>query len=135
MNRNETGWNNSSEAREAGGNGNQDRHLNEDALLDQLYGLQDHRAHLEHCMDCSARWQDIQERRAKLAPAVEIPSELLWAQRRKIHARLGQERGNRLAWAPALAAAGLLAIGALVYRPAAPVPQHADANDAQIFAE
>jgi hypothetical protein len=41
-----------------------------------------------------------------------------------------------MTWAPALAAAALLAIGIAVYRPApAPAPLRPDAADAQLFAD
>jgi hypothetical protein len=105
------------------------RHLSDDDLLDQLYGLGENNAHLESCGDCARRWSELQERRARLAAAENVSFDLLAAQRRKIYARLGKRPGGSMKWVPAVAAAGLLAIAALVYRPPAPVrPNPADAD-------
>jgi len=115
--------------------GQSGQHLSEDALLNQLYGLNDHRPHLERCDECSARWRDLLERRSRLTAEVEVPNEFLWAERRKIYARLGQERPSGARWAPAWAAAGLLAVAAFLYHPAAPAPERSDSTDAQLFSE
>jgi hypothetical protein len=79
-----------------------------------------------------------------------VSSDFLAAQRRKIYARLGEAPRARMAWAPALVAAGLLVIcGVAVYRPlSAPAPgvvkfashdspraAQPDAADAQLFSE
>lgn len=114
-------------------------HLKTDDLIDRLYGLENVSAgeHLDNCSDCRNRWNEMLRVRAELASPAPVSNEFLAAQRRNIYARLGQERKTRMAWAPALAAAALLAIGVAVYRPAA-TPSHLaqpDAADAQLFAD
>jgi anti-sigma factor RsiW len=114
-------------------------HLNKDQLLDRLYGIADGQdlrlwdLHLEDCAECAQRLSEMREMQAALAANPDVSSDFLAAQRRKIYARMGEQpRANR-AWAPALAAACLLAIGIVIYRPAAPL--HTDSQDAQLFAE
>ena len=109
-------------------------HLQTDQLIDQIYGLADS-THLRECAECSARWRAMQARRKELAPAGPVSNEFLAAQRRTIYARLGQPAPHRLRWLPALAAAGVLAIMALVYKPSAPPAAHPDPGDAQLFSE
>ena len=110
-------------------------HLSDDALLDRLYGLGSDDSHLHNCEECTERWNAMLERRSQLAPEVAVSNEFLWAQRRKIYARMGEESPSPLRWVPAFAAAALLAIGVLVYHPATPAPQQIDSNDAQLFSE
>lgn len=122
-------------------------HLSDDALLDRLYGLggndslasDDSRvsddSHLHSCQECTERWNAMLERRSQSVSEVAVPNEFLWAQRRKIYARMGEESPSPLRWVPAFAAAALLAIGVLVYHPATPAPQQIDSNDAQLFSE
>jgi len=111
-------------------------HLSDDQLLDGLYGLADHAGHLESCPECAGRWSEMRERRASLAEPLEVPYDMLAAQRRKIYARLGEEPRTQMKWIPAVAAACLLAAGVFLYRPA-PVaaPTHTIAADAQLFSE
>lgn len=109
-------------------------HLNDDQLLDRLYGVADD-PHVESCGECSARYREMELRRAELAEPQAISAEFLAAQRRKIQARLEQRPSLGLKWAPAFAAAVAIAIGLLVYRPAKVSAPAADANDAQLFAE
>lgn len=116
-----------------------DGHLKTDELIDRLYGLDDASSgkHLEGCADCRNRWNEMLRMKSELASPAPVSSEFLAAQRRNIYARLGEERKARMAWAPALAAAALLAIGVAVYRPAS-TPVHLiqpDATDAQLFAD
>lgn len=120
-----------------------DGHLKTDDLLDRLYGLEDHRAvdqdaHLESCVDCRGRWEEMRRMKSRLAAVGPVSSDFLAAQRRKIYTRLGEEPRTRLTWAPALVAALLLAIGVAVYHPAstpAPLrPAQSDA-DTQLFAD
>lgn len=130
-------------------------HLSTDELVDRLYGLEDHGvgeqdAHLESCRDCQARWEEMRVIRAVVSTPKHVSSDFLAAQRRKIYARLGEAPRTRMAWAPALVAAGLLVIGGVaVYRPlSAPAPgavkfaiydspraAQPDAADAQLFSE
>jgi hypothetical protein len=117
-------------------------HLKADELLDRLYGLnsdvaQD--AHLESCADCRRHWNEMRSMKATFSVPVPMSNDFLAAQRRKIYARLGEEPRTKLAWAPALAATALLAIGIAVYRPVTPPAQHhvaqPEAGDAQLFAD
>jgi predicted anti-sigma-YlaC factor YlaD len=116
-------------------------HWKTDDFLDRLYGLDqvgvsDRDAHLESCADCRNRWSEMRRKKTVLSKAAPVSSDFLAAQRRKIYSRLDEQPRTRMAWAPALAAAALLAIGIAVYRPAAtPASQHLDAADAQLFAE
>lgn len=134
-------------------------HLKTDELVDRLYGLEDRRvdqgrgeqdAHLASCRDCQARWEEMRVIRAVVSTPEHVSSDFLAAQRRKIYGRLGEAPRTRMAWAPALVAAGLLVIGGVaVYRPlSAPAPHvvkfashdasrtaRQDASDAQLFSE
>ncbi len=128
-------------------------HLKTDELVDRLYGLEGHGtgeqdAHLASCADCRDRWEEMRATRAAVSAAETVSGDFLASQRRKIYARLGERPRTRMAWAPALAAVALLAIGVAVYRPgSAPAPGLAnfanhdsrpaqtDAADAQLFSE
>ena len=110
-----------------------DRHLSDDQLLDRLYGLAEHDPHLEACGECARRWSELRQRRATMAAPEEVSFDVLAAQRRKIYARLGERPRGQMKWVPAVAAAGLLAIGALLYSPEAPL--HPEPADAQLFSE
>lgn len=122
-------------------------HLNDEQLLDRLYGIADpgaHDHHLAGCDTCSARWEAVQARKAELAAPPEVATDVLAAQRRAIYARVGERPRSSYRWAPAVAAAGLIVGAFLVNRPmteppTAPLhvtaPAHSDAADAQLFAE
>jgi hypothetical protein len=116
-------------------------HLNDDALLDGLYGLTDHEPHLRECAICAQRFDQLQRKRESLAGAVDLSTDVsgdfLAAQRRKIYERLEQPEPKRLRWAPALAMACLVAVGALVYHPSTPPApqQHGDVSDSQLFSD
>jgi hypothetical protein len=125
-------------------------HLKTDELVNRLYGLEGHggeqKAHLASCLACRARWEEMRIIRGVVSTPETVSSDFLAAQRRKIYARLGEEPRTRMAWAPALAAVALLAIGVAVYRPlSAPGFPHSgnhdsraaqtDAGDAQLFSE
>lgn len=110
-------------------------HLSDDQLLERLYGAAAH-PHVESCEECSARYGELERRRAELAEAAPVAADFLAAQRRRIYARLERQARWRLKWAPAAAAALALAIGFAVYRPEAPKPAvHPDSGDAQLFSE
>jgi hypothetical protein len=115
-------------------------HLSEDELLDAVYGIagSDADAHLHSCADCTQRLHEWQEKRASAAASIEIPSEFLAAQRRKIYERIENPPRKRWLWAPGLAAACALAVGIFVYRPAPqeqPVNKPAEISDAQLFGD
>jgi hypothetical protein len=116
-------------------------HLSDDALLDGLYGLTDHEPHLRECAICAERFSEWRRKRESLAGAAglstEVSSDFLAAQRRKIYERLERPESKRLRWAPALAMACLMAVGALVYHPATPPApqQRGDVSDSQLFSD
>ena len=114
-------------------------HLSEEALLDAVYGIAGNAAdaHLRRCADCAQRLQEWHEKRAAAVESVEIASDLLAAQRKKIYERIERPSRKHWLWAPGLAAAGALAIGIFVYHPA-PKEQprrNAEISDAQLFGE
>lgn len=118
-------------------------HLNDDALLNALYGLTGNEPHLRECTICAARFNEFRRKRESLAAAdvsLDVSSDFLAAQRRKIYERLEQPERKRLRWAPALAMACVVAVGVVMYHPAyrqttPPVPQRADVSDSQLFAD
>lgn len=114
------------------------QHLDDNELLDHLYGLGENGEHLETCSDCARRWRALYGQRARIVAPEEIPMDLLAAQRRKIYSRLGERPHKPLKWVPALAAAGLLAAGLFIYRPVVyqpPQASHPDIADAQLFSD
>ncbi len=126
------------------------QHLNDDELLARLYGLGEGHAHLgahlEECPECAGRLAAMELRRADSAaeaPANPVSSDFLAGQRRAIYARLEQPAPLRVRWAPAVAAATLLAVGVLMYHPThAVVPHRAPApvarpelSDDQLFSD
>jgi hypothetical protein len=119
-------------------------HLNDQELLDRLYGLADPGEHLSSCSDCSTRWEEMRARKAQLSAAPEVSADFLAAQRRAIYARLGERPRSNYRWVSAVAAAGLIVGVFFVNRPVAPLPDTktqihsaapSDAGDAQLFAE
>jgi len=118
-------------------------HLSEDTLLDAVYGIaaDDADAHLRRCPDCAQRLQEWHEKRAATAERVEISSEFLAAQRRKIYERIERPSRKRWLWAPGLAAACALAVSVFVYHPvvqrATPQVQSAEVeiSDTQLFGD
>jgi hypothetical protein len=108
---------------------NAHEHLSDDVLIGALYGLADVEAPVRECAQCASRWDELQEKRAVLCAPMEIPAEVLAAQRRQIHRAI--EHPLRARWehsppprwaAPAMAAAAacLLAIGVHVHHPVTP---------------
>jgi hypothetical protein len=116
-------------------------HLDDDALLDALYGLADNEPHLRECAICAQRFNEWRRKRESLAGAAgvstDVSSDFLAAQRRKIYERLERPEPKRLRWAPALAMACLVAVGVLVYHPATPPApqQRGDVSDSQLFSD
>jgi anti-sigma factor RsiW len=116
-------------------------HLSDDAFLDALYGLTDGEPHLRECPMCAQRLSEWRRKRESLTAAadvsVDVSSDFLAAQRRKIYERLERPEPKRLRWAPALAMACLVAVGVLVYHPATPPApqQRADVSDSQLFSD
>lgn len=112
-------------------------HLNDDALLDALYGLSDGEPHLRECAMCAQRFSEWRLKRQSLAETVDVSGDFLAGQRRKIYERLERPEPKRLRWAPALAMACVVAVGVLVYHPATPPApqQRADVSDSQLFSD
>lgn len=116
-------------------------HLSDDALLDAVYGLTENEPHLHECAICAQRFSEWRRKRESLAGAAglstEVSSDFLAAQRRKIYERLERPESKRLRWAPALAMACLVAVGALVYHPATPPApqQRGEVSDSQLFSD
>lgn len=93
-------------------------HLSQEELVDQVYGLGGRDAHLLECPDCSHRFEALLAAKGQTRPE-EIPlsAEFLAEQRRAIHARIERSGNMTARWAPALAAAFLLAIGVFLFYP------------------
>ena len=112
-----------------------DKHWSDEELVARLYGVGPVDDHLDTCESCARRWDAVRSRYESLATAgVEVSETFLAAQRRAIHARLGEKR-HRLprVLVPVLVTVLLAAI-LIVYRPApAPPPQAEKATDAQLF--
>lgn len=105
-------------------------HLNDDELLERLYGLGDG-GHLDECRECAGRLAAMELRRAdSAAEGNQVSNGFLGRQRRAIYSRLEQPAPARLRWAPALAAATLLA-AVLIYHPSRPASQRAPAPAAR----
>jgi hypothetical protein len=121
------------------------QHLNDNELWARLYGLGEDHAHLDQCPECSGRLAAMELRRADSAaeaPASPASSDFLAGQRRAIYARLEQPAPLRVRWAPAVAAATLLAVGVLMYHPTRPAPHRVPApaarpelSDEQLFSD
>jgi hypothetical protein len=109
-------------------------HLTTDELVDHLYGVASSQ-HVEDCADCSARLEQLIERRAMATESVPVAHDFLAAQRRNIYARMGQSPQTRMKWVPALAAAVCLVVaGVSAWRPAAQVAKP-EIDDAQLFSD
>jgi hypothetical protein len=118
------------------------RHLTNDELMNQLYGVGGPKEglHLAECVDCTHRYAAFERKRAEMAAgsAVELGPSDLAAQRRAVYARLGDVPQKQAHWTPALAAAALLALALILYRPSTPVisrpapPAHADLSPAEL---
>jgi hypothetical protein len=110
-------------------------HLSDDQFIDRLYGIEGGpESHLESCAECLERWEAIQQRRAEVVTRVPVSPAALGEQRRQVLERLEPPRWrSRRVWAPALAAALLIAAGLAWYRPTeppAPAPEPAAAEAA-----
>lgn len=98
-------------------------HFSDDQLIDRLYGIGGGPdSHLQSCAECLERWEAIQQRRAEVVARISVSPALLGEQRSRVLARLESSHGRPLLlWAPALAAALLIAAGLIWYHPAEPV--------------
>lgn len=111
-------------------------HLTDDQLIARIYGVSEDEEHIAECAECASRLERFERRRAELARPAEASAEFLAAQRRAVYARMDGGSRRLWKWIPAAAAAFVIAVGLLVYRPAAPAPAPTpDAADAQLFSE
>src|SRR5271168_4448459 len=98
-------------------------HLNQDDLLDRLYGLGESGiAHLRECPECTSRFEALERRRTEVVAedGAESPvsNEFLVKQRRAIYHRLDQAPAVAARWAQAaLGVAFLLVMGVFLVRP------------------
>jgi hypothetical protein len=111
-------------------------HLNDDVLIDGLYGLIDVEERIGACLPCASRWSELQEKHAALAVPMEVAPEVLAAQRRNIYARIEHPfKSAPLRWAaPVMAAVAVcvLAIGVVAHHPVTDVhPAPAPASETQ----
>ena len=115
---------------------NERGHLNEDVLLDAIYGIAraDAQAHAEACPECAARLKDWRQR-AQTAASSEISSEFLATQRRSIYARIENPPRRLWWWVPGLVAAAALIVGIVVDQPrhSKATVAHSEVSDAQLF--
>ncbi len=98
-----------------------DKHYSDDELVARLFGLGPTDTHLESCDLCSRRWVQVRDLHQRChSGVIDVPAELLAAQRRAVYARVERKpRKWRLSWAPVPIAAALLLLLALaVFRPA-----------------
>jgi len=120
-------------------------HLTDDELIALLYGLGDAEGHVAGCAECAERWSEMQRAlgKVRVESAVEISGRKLAStlvrQRQQILERLEHSsRGlHGWRWAPAAAAAALLAVTLFLSRPfSAPSPAPVNAeSDAQLFTD
>ena len=122
-------------------------HATRDELVDRLYGIGrgEIEPHLRQCRECAARYRALERTLDRIANEAtsgpEASSEFLAAQRRAVYARLEERPGRQVPWAPALAAALLLAVGLFLYHPlshgsrGAPPPAYAEISDEQLFSD
>ena len=91
--------------------------------------------HFNTCNVCAARARKLEDARARLAEPPDVPHELLEAQRRSIHQRLGSRVLSWLPvrWAMSAAALGAMALGLTMFR--ANEPLHSHSVDDQFYSE
>jgi hypothetical protein len=96
-------------------------HLSHDVLIDGLYGVAavDIGACVRDCPVCTARWEDLRERRAAMCAATDVGADRLAAQRKNIYRRIDHPTvwEKTSAWMGPLvagaAAACVLAVGVI----------------------
>jgi hypothetical protein len=120
-----------------------ERHWERDRLIDHLYGIVPADPHLEGCVDCSARLEEMRAtRRSSVAAEREVGADLLVAQRQRIDARRERPRGWGFGLAQALGVAVTLLMAVLLSTPSpGPGPTITASTaavvslDAELFAE
>lgn len=119
-------------------------------MIERVYGLVPEGAvsdaHLDECAECGARWRQLLSRRANavnVAEAGDVSEARLQRQRQAVWERIERPQGFWLwKWAPAAAAAGMLAAGLFLLHPPGFAPASrrppasttaAQLSDAQLF--
>ncbi len=127
-------------------------HWTDDQLIEHLYGIRAEDEHFSFCQHCRERAVAMQSRRQSIEQEFgaedEVSFDFLAAQRRRIHARLGQTAPwwqvfHVRRWAPAAAALFVLSGGLIVVKETQPfgIGDHAhqvvkaNVSDAQLAAE
>ena len=115
------------------------KHLDSDVLVDAYYGVCGDpaavRAHLSECETCTERWNDLARKRSAAVQPMDVSSEFLAAQRRKIYERLEQPAPKlRRLWVPTAATVALLTAAIFAFRPS-PEAARPEINDAQLFSD
>jgi hypothetical protein len=96
-----------------------DQHYSDDDLVALLLGMGPADAHLANCELCSGRWRKFQKVHQLRRAEIEVPADLLAAQRRAVYARVDQKPGKfRSAWLPLPVVALLVLLIIAVFRPA-----------------
>ena len=121
----------------------EDRHYNDDGLIDCLYEVASvDAAHLERCAECRERWARLAAARKALLASPPDPAldARLDRQRRQILASVAESRPTAAMFRPmpAVALAGLVLLALQLSRPVpAPQPDRAASriSDTQFFAE
>ena len=115
----------------------EDKHWNDDVLVERLYGLGAEDDHLERCTDCRQRWEQILARRESVLERPRAPEAFLAAQRQEIFARLEAVTTESpvLYFAYAAAVTVVLTV-AVVFSLPTPEPMPSVASsDTQVFEE
>lgn len=112
-------------------------HWSEQDLINHVYGIAPAADHLDACAECRARAAELSARRTQAAQPPEVSSEFLAAQRRSIYRKLGREPRRRFHAMPAFAAALVLLVATLLFRPHpdAPPPLVTSAADSKLFSD
>jgi hypothetical protein len=118
-------------------------HWTDEQLIAQLYGIGPDDRHLDTCAECQARLSRMQLRRNELESSSamsEVSVDFIAVQRRKIYAAMdrpvhwwSQLQVRR--WGSALAGAGIVASGLLLYESNDKAKPHDSISDAELAQE
>lgn len=113
-------------------------HLTDDEMLDQVYGLGvgSKDGHVRDCAECRGRLDALLRTKASLRSEADargrVSPSFFAAQRRTVYGRLDQAAAAHVRWAPALAGAGLLAMGLLLFPHMQGLAPHASAPPVRV---
>jgi anti-sigma factor RsiW len=114
------------------------RHWSDDELIGHLYGVGPEDGHLEQCQECAQRWQVLVGVRQQALKAPPMSEELLAGQRQAIYGRLAASSPKRgwLPFAPAaIAAAAVILLAVVLYRPVPTPAPGLGIPDAELYAD